>query len=61
MLLHARFIREVHYLSWLANVVMVKKKNDKWRVCTNFTDLNKCCPKAYFPLSRIGKVVESAA
>jgi hypothetical protein len=37
----AGFIREVHYLSWPTNVVMVKKKNGKWRMCTDFTDLNK--------------------
>jgi hypothetical protein len=41
------------------NVVMVKKKNGKWRMCSNFTDLNKCCPKDDFPLSRIDKVVDS--
>jgi hypothetical protein len=35
------FIHEVHYLSWPTNVVMVKKKNGKWRMCTDFTDLNK--------------------
>jgi hypothetical protein len=40
-LLVAGFVREVQYPSLLANVVMVKKKNDKWRMCTNFTDLNK--------------------
>jgi hypothetical protein len=55
----ARFIREVQYPCWLANVVMVKKKNDKWRMCTNFIDLNKCCLKDDFPLSRIDKVVDS--
>jgi hypothetical protein len=45
----------------LANVVVVKKKNGKWRMCTYFTDLNKCCLKDDFPLSRIDKVVDSAA
>jgi hypothetical protein len=60
-LLDAGFIREVQYTSWLANVVMVKKKNGKWRMCTDITDLNKCCPKDDFPLSRIDKVVDSAA
>ena len=39
-LLAANFIREVHYLEWLANVVMVKKANGKWRMCVDFTDLN---------------------
>jgi hypothetical protein len=43
------------------NVVMVKKKNGKWRMCTDFPDLNKCYPKENFPLSRIDKVVDSAA
>jgi hypothetical protein len=40
-LLDTGFIREIQYPSWLANVVMVKTKNDKWRMCTYFTDLNK--------------------
>jgi hypothetical protein len=40
-LLDAGFIHEVYYPSWLTNVVMVKKKNSKWRICTDFTDLNK--------------------
>jgi hypothetical protein len=59
--LDAGFIREVQYPSWLANVILVKKKNGKWRMCTDFTDLNKCCPKDDFLLSRIDEVVESAA
>jgi hypothetical protein len=60
-LLDAGFIREVQCPSWLANAVMVNKKNVKWRMCTYFTDLNKCCPKDDFPLSRIEKVVDSTA
>jgi hypothetical protein len=59
-LMDARFIHEVRYPSWLANVVMVKKKNDKWRMCTDLTDPNKCCPKDNFPLMRIDKVVDLA-
>jgi hypothetical protein len=58
---NAGFIREVHYPSWLMNVVMARKKNGKWRMCTNFTNLNKCCPKDDFLLTRIDKVVDSAA
>jgi hypothetical protein len=60
-LLDAGFIREVHYPSWLANVVMVKKKNEKWRMCTDFTDLNKWCSNDDFLLTRIDKLVDSAA
>jgi hypothetical protein len=57
-LLDAGFIREVQYPSWLTNVVMVKNKNGKWRMCTYFTNLNKCYLKDDFPLSRIDKVVK---
>jgi hypothetical protein len=49
-LLDVGFIREVAYPQWLANVVMVRKKNGKWWMCTDFTDLNKCCPKTTSPL-----------
>ena len=48
-LLEAGFIREVYYLDWLANVVMVKKANGKWRMCVDFTDLNRVCPKNSYP------------
>ena len=46
----ARAINEVFYPEWLANTVMVKKKNEKWRVCVDFIDLNKACPKDLFPM-----------
>jgi hypothetical protein len=60
-LLDAGFIREVTYPQWLANVVMVHKKNERWRMCTDFTDLNKCCLKDDFPLARIDQIIDSAA
>jgi hypothetical protein len=60
-LLDADFIREVTYLEWLANVVMVRKKNGKWRLCMDFADLNKCCPKDDFPLAIIDQIVDSIA
>ena len=60
-LLEADFIREVFYPDWLANVVMVKKSNNKWRMCIDFIDLNKACPKDNFPLSRIEQLVNSTA
>jgi hypothetical protein len=56
-LLDAGFIRELTYPEWLSNVVMVKKKNGKWRMCTDFIDLHKCCPKDAFPLARIDQIV----
>jgi hypothetical protein len=46
-------VREVLYPQWLSNTVVVKKKNEKWRVCVDFTDLNKACPKDPFPLPKI--------
>lgn len=49
-LLEVKFVKEVHYPEWLSNIVLVKKSNGKWRVCVNFTDLNKVCPKNSFPL-----------
>ena len=49
----ARAIKEVFYPKWLANTVVVKKKNGKWRVCEDFTDLNKDCLKNPFPIPRI--------
>jgi hypothetical protein len=58
-LLDVGFIREVTYPQWLANVVMVCKKNGKWQMCTNITDLNKCCPKDDFPLTRIDQIIDS--
>jgi hypothetical protein len=60
-LLTAGFIREVYYPDWLANVVMVKKSNSKWRMCVDFTDLNKACPKDSFPLPQIDQLVYSTA
>ncbi|GJS73364.1 reverse transcriptase domain-containing protein [Tanacetum coccineum] len=46
-------MREVHYHSWLSNPVMVKKHDGSWRMCVDFTDLNKSCPKDCYPLPEI--------
>ena len=46
-------IKEVFYPEWLANTMVVKKKNRKWRVCMDFTDLNKAFPKDPFLIPRI--------
>ncbi|KAL5582796.1 hypothetical protein UlMin_015238 [Ulmus minor] len=60
-LLKADFIREANYPEWIANVVLVKKANENWRVCVDFTDLNKACPKDSFPLPRIDQLVDATA
>ena len=60
-LLTVGFIREVHYPKWLANVILGKKENGKWRMCVDFTDLNKACLKDSFPLPRIDQLVDSIA
>ena len=52
-------IKEVFYPQWLANMVVVKKKTRKWRVCVDFTDLNKACPKDPFPMPRIDQLVDA--
>jgi hypothetical protein len=60
-LLSAGVIREATYPEWLANIVMVKKANGKWRMCIDFIDLNKACPKDEFPLPRIDSLADAAA
>ena len=60
-LLATNFIREVYYLDWLAKVIMVKKANEKWKMCIDFTDLNSACPKDNFPLPRIDQLIDSTA
>ena len=60
-LLSAGHIREIQYPEWLTNVVLVKKANGKWRMCVDFTDLNKACPKDSYPLPNIDALVDSAS
>jgi hypothetical protein len=61
-LLAAGFIREVFHPEWLANPVLVRKKNsNEWRMCVDYTDLNKHCPKDPFGLLRIDQVIDSTA
>nr|XP_011465143.1 PREDICTED: uncharacterized protein LOC101299390 [Fragaria vesca subsp. vesca] len=49
-LIDVGFIREVKYLTWLASIVPVKKKNGQIRICVDYRDLNDACPKDEFPL-----------
>jgi len=60
-LLSAGHIREIQYPEWLANVVLVKKANGKWRMYVDFTDLNKACPKDSYPLPNIDALVDNAS
>ena len=52
-------IREIFFPKWLANTVVVKKKNGKWRVCVDFTDLNRACLKDPFPMLKIDQLVDA--
>jgi hypothetical protein len=60
-LLAAGFIKEVFHPEWLANPVLVRKKDGKWRMCIDYTGLNKACPKVPYPLPRIDQIVDSTA
>jgi hypothetical protein len=60
-LLAAGFIKEVYHLDWLTNPVLVREKNNEWRMCVDYTDLHKHCPKDPFGLPRIDDVVDSMA
>jgi len=59
-LLSAGFIEEAQYTTWLSNVVLVKKANGKWRMCVDYTDLNKVCPRDAYPLPNIDRLVDGA-
>jgi hypothetical protein len=58
-LLEAWFIRPVDYPSWLANPVLVEKPDGSWRMCIDYTSLNKACPKYEYPLPRICQIMDS--
>ncbi|XP_072052157.1 uncharacterized protein [Arachis hypogaea] len=60
-LINAEFIKEIRFTTWLANVVMVRKQNSKWRMCVDFTDLNKACPKDSYHLPSIDSLVDNAS
>nr|GEV56942.1 reverse transcriptase domain-containing protein [Tanacetum cinerariifolium] len=58
-LMDADIMKEVHYHSWISNPVMVKKHDGSWRMCVDFKNLNKACPKDGYPLPEIDWKVES--
>jgi len=60
-LLNAGYIEEAHYITWLSNVVLVKKANGKWQMCVDYTNLNKACPRDAYPLPNIDRLVDGVA
>ena len=60
-LVEAGSIWEAYYPDWLANIVLVKKTNGKWWVCTDFSYLNRACPKDYYPLPHIDQLVDATS
>ena len=52
-------IREAFFPKWLANTMVVKKKNGKWKVCVDFMDLNRACPKDLFRIPKIDQLVDA--
>jgi hypothetical protein len=61
-LLVVGFIKIVYHPKWLANPVLVlKKNNSEWRMCVDYTELNRDCPKDPFTLPRIDQVIDSMA
>jgi hypothetical protein len=59
--LAAGFIKEVIHPEWVANPILLKKKNNEWRMCVDYTDLSKHCSKDHFGLPCIDQVVDSTA
>ncbi|XP_073138060.1 uncharacterized protein [Henckelia pumila] len=60
-LLRSGHIKEVQFPTWLSNVVLVPKATGKWRMCVDFRDLNKACPKDCYLLPRIDQLVDSTS
>ncbi|GKV10424.1 hypothetical protein SLEP1_g21788 [Rubroshorea leprosula] len=60
-LLQVGFVKRVDYCEWVANPVLVKKANGKWRMCIDYTNLNQACPKDCYPMPSINKLVEAAS
>ena len=60
-LIEADLIRKVHYTKWLANVVLIKKANGKWRMCVDYIDLNKACSKDSYPRLSIDQLMDATS
>jgi hypothetical protein len=60
-LLDVGFIKEVYHSNWLANPILIPKKNKDWSMCVDYTDLNKACKKEPLGLPQIDQVMDSTA
>ena len=60
-LIEANLIHEMHYPKWLVNFILVKKSNGKWRMCVNYTNLNKAYPKDSYPLPSIDQLMDATS
>ena len=60
-LIEADLIHKVYYPKWLSNMVLVKKPNRKWRMCIDYTDLNKACPKDSYSLPSINQLMDATS
>jgi hypothetical protein len=60
-LMTAGFIKEIQHPDWIANMILVPVKNGKWRMCVDYTSLNKACSKDLFPLPYIDQVIDLTA
>lgn len=58
-LLDNDLIEQADQPQWVSNVVLVKKANRTWRLCIDFTDLNKVCPKDFFPMQHIDHLIDN--
>ncbi|GJS35615.1 hypothetical protein Tco_0533997 [Tanacetum coccineum] len=54
-----KILHETRYQTWIANTVMVKKTDGSWRMCVDFTNINKACPKDCYSLLEIYWKVDS--
>ena len=60
-LLEANFISKAQYTTWLSNVVLIKKSNGKWRMCDDYTNLNRAFPKDSYLLPIIDRLVDNSS
>ena len=60
-LLEIDAIEPSQYPQWLSNVIVIKKKNGKWRVCIDFTNMHKACLKDNYPLPKIDQLIDTTA